>query len=453
MSRYRFDRVRASGRGIVVASPTPTPSPSPSPTPSPTPSAVTHNNTTPSDLPYTVTNWSELQAAVNDRLNGINAGVPIVLRGPTAGSTAGAYDGPGGIMELNPSSLTLGADVTIRSAKIGTDKAIWRGPASTSAPPAAQTGWINVPGRSTVQGVEIRDRNGSAAATANSYVFSYYTVGRITIDRCLGTGIKNASGGFGCGGNTRFFRAAGIPFITISNNVFDGLACILYMDGGATDLVTENNSVLEWSEHAWKIGGSVARWRSQNNLLQAPKPGYDGEPADPYNNHGNVAYIGGTGTTSLDTISLIDEFLCSLTDQSHSAYLRMEPSVGPSFASTDRIKIQGTKIRGGLPTTISLNAVNGTGNEISGISIRKVTGSTEVPTIQTILGNSTLAYFNNDGQYQNNSSTLSGLTGLSNTGGSIANSAANLLAEMEVWAAGGNPAGITMQTLSTLGLA
>jgi hypothetical protein len=435
----------------VTATPTPTPSPTPTPTPTPTPSGSTHNNTTPASTTATVTNWSELSAAVQDRCNGINAGVDIVLRGPVGGSTVGAYDGPSSIMELNPSSITVATPFKIRCADFS-DKPIFRGPASSGAPAAAVTGWLNLPGNCTLQGINILDRNSSASQYANSYIHSYYSVGNITIDRCYIQGAKGALGGFGSTGNTRFFRAAGISNIVITNNVFDGVACALYMDGGASDITFQNNSVLEWGEHAVKIGGSVNNLTSQNNLFQAPNPGYDGDPADPYNNHGNCYYFGGAPADSLTSITCINDFLSSLTENAYSAYMRLEPTTGTSFTASDFIKIQNAKIRGGLPTIIAWTYINGTGNEVSGISIRRINGSAEVPTIQSLFINSQLSYINNDGARTFTGTTPSPNTGNTNTGSSVQDLAATLLTETETWAAGGNPAGITMQTLSTLGL-
>jgi hypothetical protein len=431
------------GTAIAV---TPTPDPPPTPTPTPTPSAVTHNNTTPADLPYTVTNFNELKLAINDRLAGINLGVPIVMRGPAEGSAAGAYDDPSGYLQWNPGDGSFASQVTIRSAKIGTDKAIWRGPVG-----GVNVGWIYLPGRSLIQGVNIVERNNSA--TNDTYTNSYYSLGNMTYDRCYLQGMRNVSDGFGTTAKTRFMRAI-VSNMVLQNSVVDGFNSAMYADAGASGISLIGNSFLHFGDHILQTG-SVSSVTVRGNIFQEPEPGYTGGE---YYSHGGGMYVGGINSDTVHDWDIDNNFLLSPTDQKHSYLVSFQweadgdgggAGVPPSPTNAYNILIR-RNITRGVGNTIVINGVAGTGNQVYGNDVRRVTPTSESSISQISAGNSVFAYHDNVATIAASGGSVDQSLNNNTAGGDI--TAAAALAELELWAAGGNLAGITMQTISTLGL-
>jgi hypothetical protein len=420
------------------------------PTPSPTP-AATHNGPTPA---ASTTNMATGYANLISKLDALSpgGGGTITLQGPAGGSAAGAYQVGGVGTSLDLSGYSFASPVTIRAADFS-DKPIFRGTNNAG-------GWIGVPDNVIIDGWQIEDTQ----ATDSVQDIIYYPGGQTIVSnvfrRCYvkGTILSSSSPTYGTTSGQRFVDSRGKSNITVEYCVFHAIQTGFYVDANGGSNIFRYNSVLHWGDHAVKGGGSFNGLVIQNNLFQAPLPGYSAAPN--YYNHGNAIYFAG-GSSAVGTgLDVNGNFFYSVVDHSHARFLAVSwediiaPSVtSPSPTAWTNMQVRNNKTRGGTSNVITINGVTGTGNSVTGNDVRTCSDSVEVTIDQFGYSNTNIPHSNNSGAINASGTSVIDQSGGGNTNTvtSATISAADALEELRLWAAGGNPAGITMQTLATLG--
>jgi hypothetical protein len=342
------------------------------PTPSPTPGA-THNGPTPA---ASTTNMATGYGNLISKLDALSpaGGGTITLQGPAGGSAAGAYQVGGVGTSLDLSGYSFASPVTIRAADFS-DKPIFRGTNGSG-------GWIGVPDNVIIDGWQIEDTQ----ATDSVQDIIYYPGGQTIVSnvfrRCYvkGTILSSSSPTYGTTSGQRFVDSRGKSNITVEYCVFHAIQTGFYVDANGGSNIFRYNSVLHWGDHAVKGGGSFNGLVIQNNLFQAPLPGYSAAPN--YYNHGNAIYFAG-GSSAVGTgLDVNGNFFYSVVDHSHARFLAVSwediiaPSVtSPSPTAWTNMQVRNNKTRGGTSNVITINGVTGTGNSVTGNDVRTCSDS------------------------------------------------------------------------------